>query len=61
MAKILVIEDEAPIRANLSRMLAMEGHEVMTAEDGLAGLACIRQQRPDLIFCDLLMARPRRL
>ncbi|MET0218933.1 MAG: response regulator [Burkholderiales bacterium] len=55
MARILVIDDETPIRANLSRMLAMEGHEVVTAEDGLAGLDCIRLQRPDLIFCDLVM------
>ncbi len=55
MARILVIDDEGPIRGNLSRMLAMEGHEVATAEDGVAGLARIREQPPDLIFCDLLM------
>ena len=55
MARILVIEDETPIRANLSRMLAMEGHDVVTEKDGVAGLQCIRTQRPDLIFCDLVM------
>jgi CheY-like chemotaxis protein len=55
MARILVIDDETPIRANLSRMLVMEGHEVVTAEDGRAGLERIRLQRPDLIFCDLVM------
>jgi len=55
VARIVVIEDEPPIRANLSRMLEMEGHEVVTAEDGLAGLQRIRAQQPDLIFCDLVM------
>jgi CheY-like chemotaxis protein len=55
MARIVVIDDEAPIRANLSRMLAMEGHEVVTAEDGLAGVQRILTQRPDLIFCDVVM------
>lgn len=55
MARIVVIEDEPAIRANLARMLEMEGHEVVTAEDGLAGLLRIRAQRPDLIFCDLVM------
>jgi DNA-binding response OmpR family regulator len=55
MARIVVIDDEAPIRANLARMLAMEGHDVVTAENGLAGLQHIRTQRPDLIFCDVVM------
>lgn len=55
MARIVVIEDETPIRVNLSRMLEMEGHDVVTAEDGLAGLQRIRTQRPDLIFCDVVM------
>jgi DNA-binding response OmpR family regulator len=55
MARIVVIEDEPPTRANLSRMLEMEGHEVVTAEDGLVGLQRIRMQQPDLIICDLVM------
>ncbi len=55
MARILVIDDEAPIRTNLSRMLAMEGHDVVTADGGLTALQRIRAQRPDLIFCDVVM------
>lgn len=58
MARILVVDDEAPIRANLSRMLAMEGHDVVTADGGLTALQCIRAQRPDLIFCDIVMPAP---
>lgn len=55
MARVLLIEDEAPIRATLSRFLQMEGIEVITAEDGAVGLALARAELPDLILCDLLM------
>ena len=55
MARVLLIEDEAPIRATLSRFLQMEGIEVITAEDGAVGLALARAELHDLILCDLLM------
>lgn len=55
MAKILIIEDEAPIRENLARMLQLEGHEVHEAADGLTGLDSARRLRPDLVLCDILM------
>lgn len=55
MAKILVIDDEAPIRANLRRFLTLEGHEVIEAENGRAGLEQVRRERPDLVLCDLVM------
>jgi len=55
MPKILLIEDEAPIRATLTRFLRMEGLEVITAENGMQGVALARAELPDLILCDLLM------
>jgi DNA-binding response OmpR family regulator len=55
MSRILIIEDEDAIRANLRRFLRMEGHEVVEAADGRAGVAAARAQRPDLIICDLMM------
>ena len=55
MARILVIEDEAPIRGNLLRFVRLEGHEAVEAADGLSGLESARSQRPDLIFCDVMM------
>lgn len=55
MARILIIEDEAPIRVNLLRFLRLEGHEVFEAENGSVGLALLLQIRPDLVFCDLMM------
>lgn len=57
MARILVIDDEASIRDNLARFLALEGHQVLQAEDGLVGLEAIRTQQPDFIFCDAMMPR----
>jgi CheY-like chemotaxis protein len=55
MARILVIEDEAPIRGNLLRFVQLEGHDAVEAADGRAGLESARAQRPDLIFCDVMM------
>ena len=55
MARILVIEDEAPIRANLLRFVRLEGHTALEAVDGLTGLIAAREHLPDLIFCDMMM------
>lgn len=55
MAKILVIENEATIRTNLARFLKLENFEVLTAVDGVEGLALAQTQQPDLVLCDLLM------
>jgi len=55
MPRILVIEDEAPIRANVRRFLGLLGHEVEDAADGRAGLEAARARPPDLVLCDILM------
>ena len=57
MARILVIDDEASIRANLVRFLELEGHQVLQAEDGQVGLEAICKHQPDFIFCDAMMPR----
>jgi CheY-like chemotaxis protein len=54
---VLVIEDEAPLRANLARILSAEGFRVVTAADGDEGIARAREARPDLVICDILMPR----
>jgi DNA-binding NtrC family response regulator len=51
--KILVVDDEAPIRRMLERLLRGEGHEVIQAEDGAAALAAAEQGRPDAVLLDL--------
>jgi len=55
MPTVLVIEDEAPIRANLERLLKAEGYGVIAVGDGASGIAAARERRPDIIICDILM------
>ncbi len=55
MNKILVIEDEPEMRRNLGTILKLEKFEVLTAENGKAGLEMAQRQHPDLILCDVMM------
>lgn len=55
MQTILVIEDEAAIRNNLARFFRAEGYDVVTAENGVLGVAAARERRPHLIVCDIRM------
>ncbi len=55
MKRILVIEDQAPMRRNIALMLEMEGYEVFTAENGRIGVEMALQKRPDLVICDVMM------
>ena len=54
---LLVIEDEAPLRANIVRLLTAEGFQVIAAVDGDEGIRRARESRPDLVICDILMPR----
>lgn len=54
--KILVIEDDPPIRQTLSELLEANGMEPLLAADGVEGLELLKK-RPDLILCDLAMPR----
>ena len=53
MAKILLVEDDALNREMVTRRLAWEGFEVITAVDGAAAVALAESQQPDLILMDL--------
>lgn len=50
MSRILVIDDDHQIRTTLRQVLELEGHEVIDAPDGKAGMRAFRQQSADLIF-----------
>lgn len=50
---ILVIEDEADIRNFVSRVLELEGYNVLQAKDGDEGLDLGRRNDVDLVFVDL--------
>jgi len=53
--KILIIDDEAPIRDVLSASLQDEGFEVSSARDGESGLKAIQAEQPDIVFLDIWM------
>ena len=55
MPLIVVIEDEAGTRLLVSQVLKKEGYEVMAAEDGVKGLALIREHQPALVVSDVQM------
>ncbi|WP_299403698.1 response regulator [Acaryochloris sp. IP29b_bin.148] len=55
MAKILVIEDEELVRANIAELLDAEEHAVVTAENGFLGALWAQEHLPDLIICDVMM------
>ena len=53
--RVLVVDDEAPIRLLCRVNLEAEGMEVLEAADGLAALEQARAQRPDVILLDVMM------
>ncbi|HEY9633146.1 MAG TPA: response regulator [Coleofasciculaceae cyanobacterium] len=55
MQKILIIEDEQPVRANILELLEAEGFKAIAAEDGAIGVQKAQELVPDLIICDVMM------
>lgn len=55
--KILVIDDSRVIRNMVRDMLPKGNFQVLEAKDGVEGLDCIRQERPNLIMLDFLLPR----
>ena len=53
--RVLVIEDEAPLRALLRDILADEGYAVDTAADGHAGWALLAAGGYDLVLCNVML------
>ena len=55
MSRILVIDDDPMFRELARRFLEADGHEVIDAESGEAGLELFRNCAPDLIVTDIFM------
>lgn len=55
MPMVLLIEDEAVLREEVTEWLTFEGYEVVAVADGKAGVACATFHQPDLILCDITM------
>src|SRR5215213_4782679 len=55
VTRVLVIDDEAPIRLLCRVNLEAEGMEVLEAADGPTGLEEARREKPDVILLDVMM------
>ncbi len=55
--KVMVIDDSKTIRRTAEVLLKKAGCEVVTAEDGFEALSIIADQRPSIIFVDVMMPR----
>ena len=55
MTRVLVIDDEPPIRLLCRVNLEAEGMEVLEASDGPTGLEMARNDEPDVILLDVMM------
>lgn len=53
MPKILIIEDEHPIREALQMFFEDHGFSTLTAQDGLTGLALFQKEQPPIVLLDL--------
>ena len=53
--KVLIADDEPNIVVSLEFLMQREGHAVTIARDGVAALAAIRSERPDLVLLDVMM------
>ena len=57
MERILIIEDETPMRTALADVLDGEGYRPFTAADGEIGLRKAVDEKPDLILLDVMMPK----
>ena len=55
MSRVLIIDDELPIRQVLRRVLEQAGHTVLEASDGRQGMALWRREPVDVVVTDLFM------
>ncbi len=55
--KILAVDDDPDILEALTMILESQGYQVVTATDGVEGLANLKAEMPDLLILDLLMPK----
>jgi signal transduction histidine kinase/AmiR/NasT family two-component response regulator len=51
--RVLIIEDNRDAREMFRMMLELDGHDVLEAEEGYAGLQMLRNEQPDVAFIDV--------
>ncbi|MBL7808154.1 MAG: sigma-54-dependent Fis family transcriptional regulator [Saprospiraceae bacterium] len=57
MAKILIVDDEVPIRRTLRDILEFEGYDIDEASDGLECIAKVQKEKYDVIITDIKMPK----
>lgn len=57
MKKILIIEDDLDIQELIQFFLEDQGYEVITASDGIDGIAVFLKEQIDLILLDILLPK----
>ncbi len=55
LARILVVDDDEAVRIMLTKILAMDSHDITTSENGIHALNCLRMQLPDVVILDIIM------
>ncbi|MGH8174260.1 MAG: response regulator [Rhodanobacteraceae bacterium] len=55
MARILIVDDSPSQLVGMKRTVEKLGHQVVTAEDGAAGVETAKRELPDLILMDVVM------
>jgi two-component system, OmpR family, alkaline phosphatase synthesis response regulator PhoP len=57
MQRILIVEDEQPIRKLLEYNLKLSGYETISAADGEAAIELVKSEQPDLIVLDIMLPK----
>jgi DNA-binding response OmpR family regulator len=57
LGRILIVDDEEPVRDILSEYFAGQGYAVQTAASGVEALAVAGRERPDLVLLDVRMPK----
>ena len=55
--KILVVDDDPDILDAVTLILESQSYQVVTARDGIEGLATLKAENPDLMILDLMMPK----
>ncbi|HYP76972.1 MAG TPA: sigma-54 dependent transcriptional regulator [Polyangiaceae bacterium] len=55
--RVLVVEDDPVIRANVLELLSEEGFETLSAQDGADGIALTKARVPELVICDITLPK----
>lgn len=55
VGRVLIVEDDADIRAIVAAVLELSGHQAIEASNGLEALEVVNREMPDLILLDMKM------